>query len=154
MLRHFTIREHVKRVEQVVQEIYSQLPSASPESVTAWFKTFQRLKELGYTNEGDTPGLLVEDFIDGLNEPNQLSSDGVANILAWTQTAPASELKTTFDSLTQGETTIQNLLNYIEDYIEGSPSGGDGLEILHEIGSRLTSACVLVLTTLEQKTDE
>lgn len=155
MLRQSTVREHLRRVNKIVQEISKLLPTAAPVAVSNWERAYQRLADLRYTDSSDNaPGQLVETFIDSLNENAPPPSDGPALLLTWTLSAPASEIKMTSEALAQGETTIQALLTQVEQYLNDLGSGHGDLEALHTIGHNLASACTLALNRLKGGTDE
>lgn len=153
-LRQSTVREHLRRVNNVVRNVSTLLPDAASVAVGEWVRLFQRLAEMGYTGSSDEgPGQLVEAFIDSRDDDSR-PSDSSASVLAWALSAPASEIRVTSDALSLGETTIQALLTQVEQYLDGFGSGHDSLETLHAVGQSLASACTSALEGLKGRDDD
>jgi hypothetical protein len=147
-LRGMSVREHIARLDRAIRATAEELPGAAAVAVQEWMNAKRRLDEQGFTDPSDdTPGTRIEDFIDAL--ASSTSPQTPAELLTWTQQAPAQDLALAHAALDQGEKTVSNLLQYVENYLQQQPGGDQSLDTFHRFGQRIQNTANAIRQALE-----
>jgi hypothetical protein len=136
MLRRMSVREHINRIDAVVEKISEELPTAAPLAVAGWAKASLTLRESGFSN-GASDGRRTETFIDSLEDEELADGEDLAQILTWNLSAPVSDLHLLQKNFYIGESTIGQLLSFVESFLAESPGEGEELDMLNRTGETL-----------------
>jgi hypothetical protein len=138
MSRQSSLREHIKRVDAVVEEIAGFFPHNVAHPVQEWRTAKQRLNIQGFlSTEGDTPGSGVEKFMDRVSDNDVPNPEDLAQSLSWTLDAPSADLRLVHTGFDTAERVVAQLLEYVEEYLEGTSEAGGTLDDIHNIGARI-----------------
>ncbi|MCO6440210.1 MAG: hypothetical protein J5I81_03795 [Nitrococcus mobilis] len=149
--RGSSIRQHILRVDKVVEEIARHFPNNVAEPVQAWRKVRQDLENQGFLADGvDCAGATVEQFMDRVSDGDVPKPEDRAQALSWTLEAPANALRVANKGFEVAEDTVGRLLAYVEEYLEGASGGGGTIEQVRETGVRIQQAADKAINGLEE----
>ncbi|PYJ55952.1 MAG: hypothetical protein DME82_05730 [Verrucomicrobia bacterium] len=153
MLREFSIREHVKRVDQVVRGVTTHLPQAAPLQVENWQKAQRKLEGRGFLDPGVSAiADEVEAFLNGARDlPAAPNFPSIAAMFDWVLSAPAGPLTNVCESLRIGEATIKGLYDYVNNFLTSQKgSQSNRLSEIQALGEKTTTICAQIAAGLEK----
>lgn len=150
MSRSSSIRQHILRVDKVVEEIAGYFPNNVAESVQAWRKVRQELESQGFLASGaDYAGATVEQFMDRVLDGDVPKPEDRAQAFAWTLEAPTNALRTANKGFEVAEDVVGRLLEYVDEYLQGTSGGSGTIERVHQTGERIQQAADKAIEGLE-----
>jgi len=154
-LRGLSVRDHLTRIDRVVESVSTELSNAAPVAVRDWQNRKRELVEQGFLDsDGDGPGREVEDLVDTILRPDAPIPDSPAERLDWLQRAPVRSVNVLYEALRVAEYAVTELHRFVSAYIAESPATGGSFESVQQAGQRVTAATDLALSGLKEGGDE
>ena len=154
MARNSSIRQHILRVNKVVEEIAGYFPNNVAETVQAWRTVKQELESQGFlADAADYAGATVEQFMDRVSDGDVPKLEDRAQSLSWTLEAPANALKTVNKGLEVAEYALNWLLRYVEEYLQGTSGGSGTIQDICDMGARIQQAADKAIKGLEDSSN-
>jgi hypothetical protein len=150
MSRRASIRHHIHRIDDAIETVAGHFPNQVSGQIQAWRTARRGLESQGFLGtDTDYAGAAVEAFLDRVTDGDVPSTEVRAQVLSWTLNAPASALQTVSRSLEIAETTVIQLLEYVEEYFKGASDGGGTTDDIHAAGARIEAASDKAMKGLE-----
>jgi hypothetical protein len=116
-----------------------------------WRTAKRTLEGQGFSeNAGDYAGADVEAFMDRVSDGDVPSGEDRAEALAWALSAPVSALQTCYKGLDIGEKTLKGLLDYVQEYLQGTSAPSGTAADIHKAGGRIQAAADRATQSLEE----
>lgn len=151
-LRHFSIHDHIARIDRVVETVTSQLSQVAPLAIDNWGKARRKLEDRGLLGPGGSPEAEeLERFLDIVRDlPEEFKFSSEAERLAWDLTAPANALAVLTESLRVGEDAISAIHEFATEFIaKQNNSSSNSLSDIHDVGETIVTVCSNIRGVLE-----
>ena len=145
LLRSSTLRHHLARVDNALNQTGQALAQAAPVERQDYFNARRKIAEAELLDETSEAWVTLQEYLLADDVP----FDEEAERLSHTLSVPIATLRPTLEALDKAETAVRAAYQFAHAYVETNQSDGD-LSVVQTFGTRLAEAASTVRTTLEE----